>query len=210
MTTEKRDFDQAAATWDENPGRLKMARSVFEAISGNIRLSGDMDVMDFGCGTGLLSLNILPHVNSVTGFDSSSGMLDVLNSKISGQQIQRIKTFHLNSAGGDKLTGLYDLVTCSMTMHHIEYPAPLIKEFCGVLKSGGYLCIADLDPDEGKFHENNDGVFHNGFQRDDMKKYFRDAGFDEVSDVTAAKMEKPGIDGKNNTFSIFLITGKKL
>ncbi|MFA7695822.1 MAG: hypothetical protein WCX63_09830, partial [Methanoregula sp.] len=56
MAGEKRDFNTAAATWDENPGRVKMAHTVAHAILGTVKPGPDRDVLDFGCGTGLLSL----------------------------------------------------------------------------------------------------------------------------------------------------------
>ncbi len=210
MNVEKRDFNKDAATWDENPGRIKMAESVFKSIEKNLKLSKDLDVLDFGCGTGLLSIRLLPLVHSVTGADSSSGMLDVLNSKKNAQKLTKLNTLYINIENGERLTGRYDIVTSSMTMHHIKDPAPLIKQFHEILKPGGYLCIADLDPDEGKFHDNNDGVFHKGFNRVDMKLLFKNQGFTEVSDFTAAELEKPGDNGSMRRFSIFLIIGKKM
>lgn len=209
MITGKSDFDKGAATWDENPGRVKMAESVFESIKGNLKFSKNMDVLDFGCGTGLLSLHILPLVNSVTGADSSAGMLEVLRSKIISQNLSHINTLLINIDKGESLPGSYDVITSSMTMHHIKDPAPLLKQFYEKIKPGGYLCIADLDPDEGKFHESNAGVFHKGFSRDEMKRLFSMAGFSEMTDVTAAEISKPGKDGNINSFSVFMITGRK-
>ena len=210
MTTEKRDFNKEAAAWDENPGRVKMAEAVFQAITDNLKLSKGMDVMDFGCGTGLLSLHILPLVHSVTGADSSTGMLEVLKSKIAAKNLSHIKPLFIDVDNGSTIPGSYDVVTCSMTMHHIKEPAPLLKQFHRVIKPGGYLCISDLDPDGGKFHDNNDGIFHFGFQRDEMKRLFSDAGFTEISAVTAAEITKPDIVGKMNRFSVFLMLGKRL
>jgi len=166
MTSEKRDFNKDAATWDDNPGRVMLTGAVFKSITGNLHLSKNMDVMDFGCGTGLLSVSMLPLVHSVTGTDNSEGMLEVLNSKIAAQNLTGMRTLYVNIDNGESITGSYDVVTSCMTMHHIKDPAPLIKQFYNIIKPGGYLCIADLDPDNGKFHDNNDGVFHNGFNRD--------------------------------------------
>ena len=52
-----------------------------------------------------------------------------------------------------------------MTLHHIPDVARLLAEFRNVLKPGGRLCIADLDSDGGRFHEDSTGVFHPGFDR---------------------------------------------
>ena len=167
-----------------------------------------MDVMDFGCGTGLLSLQLLPYVKSVTAIDSSSGMLDVLDLKIKGQSLSYIKTL-LIDIEKDILTGTFDLVTSNMTMHHIKNIPPLFVQFYNIIKPGGFLCITDLDPEGGLFHESNEGVFHQGFQRDEMKQMFTNAGFIDICDVTVTKISKPDKNGSVNSFSIFMITGRR-
>ncbi len=210
MSTEKRDFNKDAAKWDENPGRLEMAESVFNTINSNVKLTKSMKILDFGCGTGLLSLHLLPLVNTVTGADSSVEMLEVLKSKIVNQNLQNIKTLLIDIDKEEKLTGEYDVITSSMTMHHIENPVQLLKQFYSVITPGGVLCIADLDSDEGKFHEDKTGVFHMGFHRDKMKKNFSEAGFKDITDFTAAEISKPDKDGNINKFSVFLISGRKI
>lgn len=210
MSTEKRDFNKVAAKWDENPGRLKMAESVFNTINSKVKLTKSMRILDFGCGTGLLSLHLLPLVNMVTGADSSVEMLEVLNSKIVDRNLQNIKTLLIDIDKGEKLTGEYDVVTSSMTMHHIENPVQLLKQFYSVITPGGVLGIADLDSDEGKFHEDNTGVFHSGFHREEMNSFFSEAGFKNINDFTAAEIYKPDKDGNINKFSVFLITGRKV
>ena len=145
MNTEKRDFDQDAALWDEKPARIKMVKDVAAAISRQIALNPDMDVMDFGCGTGLLTSRIQPLVHSVTGVDSSRGMLDVLNRKIAGLKLHNVKTVFADPDRGDALTGQYDVVLSNMTLHHIREIKPLFAQFHKVIRQAGYLCIADLD-----------------------------------------------------------------
>jgi len=209
MGSEKRDFDQAAATWDERPQRVKLAKDVADAV---IRLAGvqpTMDVLDFGCGTGLLTLQLQPLVHSITGVDSSRGMLEILNGKISGRKLANARTVLCDLDNGDLLPGKYDLVVSSMTMHHIPKIAPLLAHFYRVLAPGGCLCVADLDDEGGRFHEDNTGVFHFGFQREMMRAWFAEAGFVGMVDDTAAEIVKNDADGTLARFSVFLTTGRK-
>ena len=209
MIGEKRDFNKAAATWDENPGRVRMAHDVAQAILGTIRPGPDMGVLDIGCGTGLLSLALQPHVRSITAIDSSQGMLDVLDKKIGAQGIKNVRTRRVDLEQGDELPGPFDLAASSMTFHHIKNTDLLLERIAGILKPGGKIAIADLDPDEGKFHDSNEGVFHFGFDRLTLKKSFEAAGFISEQNRTAAIMQKTGADGVVRTFTVFLMTGEK-
>jgi len=210
MSTEKRDFSKAAATWDEEPRRVKLAADVAKAIKDEIRLTPAMDVLDFGCGTGLLSLSLQPFVRSVTGVDSAQGMIDVLKAKAEAGGLKNVKAVRADLDKGDVLRGSYGLVTSSMTLHHIRDVGQLLGKLYGVTAPGGYLAIADLDPDGGRFHENSAGVFHDGFDRSEMRKTFADAGFTDIRDRTAAATAKPAPGGGTMEFSIFLMTGRKI
>ena len=209
MSTEKRDFDKEAGAWDENPRRVKLVKDVAGAIARQIALRSDWDVMEFGCGTGLLSLQIHPHVHSITGIDSSQGMLDQFDRKIAQLKLDQVKTVLFDLDQGHALPGKYDLVISNMTLHHIEQIEPLLAQLHNALVPGGQLCVSDLDPDEGRFHEDNTGVFHFGFDRTTLRNTATAAGFEDVMVTDAAEMVKPGADGKMGRFSVFLMTGRK-
>lgn len=209
MNTEKRDFDKEAASWDENPTRVKLADDVADAISKQIVLTPDMNVMDFGCGTGLLTIRLQPRVRSITGVDSSQGMLDVLNRKIAQLKLNAVSTLRVDLDRGDTLAGNYNLVVSNMTLHHIKEIGPLLDQFFAITAPAGYLCIADLDLDNGQFHADNTGVFHFGFARAALRKMFTEAGFENVNDRTAAKVMKPVANGEMREFTVFLMSGRK-
>lgn len=207
MTTENKDFNAGAAKWDENPGRVKLAGEVAEAIIREVAPNRSMKAADFGCGTGLVSLRLQPLVASITGFDSSPGMLAILKAKIAEGKLPNIDTQLIDVEKGETLTGKYDLITSSMTLHHIREPRALIRQLYAALAPGGILALADLDPDGGLFHDDNTGVFHFGFERAAMRAMFAEAGFIDIQDSTATELSKPAPDGSKRPFSVFLVTG---
>ncbi|WP_321504395.1 class I SAM-dependent methyltransferase [uncultured Methanoregula sp.] len=210
MTGGKRDFDTVAKTWDENPGRVKLSADVALAITDTIPLSPEMDVLDFGCGTGLLTLRLRPVIHRICGIDSSEGMLAILEEKIRQGNLPNVTARHIDLDRGDQIQGRYHLVVSSMTLHHVQMIQPLLEQFFKILHPGGWLCVADLDPDGGEFHEDPAGVFHQGFEREFLKKAFRDAGFEQVHARRAATMTKPAADGRSRSFTISLISGRKI
>jgi len=209
MNIEKKDFDKEAASWDENPARVKLAKDVADAISKQIILTSDMNAADFGCGTGLLTTLLQPLVRSVVGIDSSQGMLDIFNTKIAKLKLTNVSSLLFDFDKGDTLAGNYDLIVSNMTLHHVREIIPLFRQFYNITAPAGYLCIADLDLDNGQFHDNNTGVFHLGFDRAALHRIFTDAGFGNVQDIAAAEVVKPTPDGKMRQFTVFLMTGRK-
>jgi len=206
---EKRDFDKDAASYDLKPGRVKLAQDVATAIMSEVKLNQDMDVLDFGCGTGLVTLQLQPLVTAITGADSSHGMLDKLRSKITERKLTNIKTEFIDLEKGVELGNRYHLVVCSMTLHHVEDLGYIFHEFYTCLLPEGYLCIADLDSDGGEFHRDKTGVVHNGFDRAEMRRLFIEGGFQDVRDVTAARVVKDLSDGRSREFTVFLMIGRK-
>ena len=209
MKIEKRDFDKEAASWDEHPSRVKLASDVANAISKQITLTSGMDVLDFGCGTGLLTFHLQPHVHSITGADSSAGMLAVFRKKIADRNLTNAKALLFDLDKGDTLSGNYHLIVSNMTLHHIRETRPLLDQFYKLTTPAGYLCVTDLDPENGQFHEDNTGVFHFGFDRATLRKSFIHAGFDNVQDMTATEIVKPGPNGEMRRFTVFLMSGRK-
>ena len=208
MNLTKRDFDKEAASWD-SPPRVKLAADVSKAILGHLQLKLDMDVLDFGCGTGLVSFPLGSLVHFITGVDTSKGMLEVFKGKVQREQIDNIKTLYLDLAKGDTVSGRYHVIISSMTLHHVKDILGLLKQFYRALLPGGYIAIADLDEEGGRFHGNNDGVFHFGFDREKLCHLFVKAGFTDVFSTTATQMNKPDAQGQDRVFSVFLITGRK-
>ena len=210
MTSENKDFNAAAASWDEKPERVKLAGEVAAAIIHQVAPSKAMKAADFGCGTGLVSLKLQPLVASITGIDSSPGMLDILKAKITQGKLTNIDTRLIDVEKGETLTGEYDLITSSMTLHHMRRPEALLRQLAAALVLGGILAIADLEPDGGHFHDDNTGVFHHGFDRAAVRAMFADAGFADIQDSRATEITKSVADGSKRTFSVFLVSGRKV
>lgn len=206
---ERKDFDKEAAQWDANPGRVKLANEVADAIIREAVPAHGMDALDFGCGTGLVTLRLQPFVRSITGADSSPGMLAVLESKVKSQGLANVRTRLVDFEKGEHVGGTFHLVVSSMTMHHVKDIAALFRQWHDLLVSGGLLAAADLDAEDGSFHSDNTGVFHRGFDRGDMQNLLRKTGFRDVRAVTAAAVTRDIEGGGKKEFPVFLIVGRK-
>lgn len=187
---ERRNFDDAAALWDEEPRRLELAHNIAAAIRNHVPLSAQWEAMDFGCGTGLVTLQLAPHLGRVLGVDSSQGMLDRLTSKIRELGLTNVDVLRCDIEQGELPGRTFHLITGAMTLHHIPEPLPLLKALHGLLNTGGWIALADLEKENGSFHDDPTGVFHHGFSRDMLMELLELSGFRNISIVTAAAVIK--------------------
>lgn len=194
-------FDLAAKEWDKGDMRQGTAQSVFQAIVGRIALQKSMNILDFGCGTGLLSFKVAPLVKSVTGVDVSTKMLEELEAKNSS-------AIYVKALNHDMLAHpikeTFDGVVSSMAMHHIEDTAKLLGAFYAHLSRGGFVALADLEAEEGTFHSDNEGVHHFGFDKEKLRATMAAIGFVNIRFHEACTIEKG--EGK---YPIFLVTATK-
>jgi len=196
-------FDRAAATWDLTDRRVVLAHAVAQAIAARVPLARTQSVLDFGCGTGLVTFELGPRVGSITGADTSPGMLQTLAEKSKALEIP-VQLLALDSSGTGDLGGPYDLIVSSMTLHHVADVPALFRQFARHLRPGGRVALADLDEEDGSFHEPTVSIHHRGFPRDRIQSWLGEAGFQEIRLETAAVTRKQAKD-----YPVFLATARR-
>jgi 2-polyprenyl-3-methyl-5-hydroxy-6-metoxy-1,4-benzoquinol methylase len=204
-------FDESAANWDNEPHRIELMKAIGEAILREVRPTNDMDVLDYGCGTGLVGLFLLPHVRSVTGADSSSGMLDVLRTKIRDGGINGMATTELDLEKQPIPKERFHVIVSSMVMHHVANLERVLLAFHEMLLPDGVLCIADLDAEPGVFHsaEATTSVHHHGFARRVFKERLEAVGFRDIAVSTVHAVRKSVDSGDIRDFPVFLMVGRR-
>ena len=209
MTVKLRDFDKDAAQWDENPGRVAMARQIAQAMLREVAPGTEARVLDFGCGTGLVTLALQPLVGSIVGADTSAGMLAVLEAKVAAGGLGNVKTCLLGGGKPVPCGGPFELIVSSMALHHVPDLDGTLASLGELLVPGVTLAIADLDVEDGSFHADNTGVFHFGFDRDALAARLRGLGFTSARAVTATKIPRPQADGSVREYPVFLVVAER-
>jgi predicted TPR repeat methyltransferase len=209
MTTPSR-FDLAAATWDEHPVRVALSRGIVAAMQAQVPVEASMTAIDFGCGTGLVSLALSPVVARMIGIDNSPGMVAKLQEKIQGLGVDNVEARLLDLATESLPIGLQaDLLVSAMALHHVQALPPLLRTFQALVVPGGYVALADLDVEDGSFHQDPTGVYHSGIDRDWLLGQLTALGFEEVRATTAHVVERPDAAGTLRRYPIFLVSGRR-
>lgn len=203
------NFDIKAIKWDDEK-RKKRSELIAEEINKSIQIKKQYTALEFGCGTGLISFCLNDKFEMITLVDTSKGMIDVLNSKIQSFKINNMKSYQIDINKNHTLPdNSYDVIYTSMALHHIMDTETTIKNLYRLLKKDGYLCIVDLDEEDGSFHkEEKDFNGHNGFNQNELKNVLLETGFEEVVTNTFYKDEKL-IEEIKVPYSLFLMVGRK-
>lgn len=205
-------FNAEAAAWDNNPFVKKMSLEAWKAIqthvpslfSGTGDSSRRPDVLEIGCGTGLLSLEVAPAANRLVAVDAAEGMIEVLSSKLvkpgAPQNITPLAILledpedkRMPAADGANPDGprlKYDLIISHLVLHHIADLRQVLRTMLGCLKEGGMVALTDFEdfgPEARRFHPEGkmDGVERHGIGRTWMSTLMQDVGFKNV-DVKVA------------------------
>lgn len=195
-------FNEKAGLWDADERRKQLSSAIGASILAHIPLHDRMEVLDFGAGTGLISAHVAPRVHKIIAVDTSEAMLAALAAKPELRGRVDAICVDIMERPLDKR---FDLVISAMAMHHVPDTAALINSLANHLKPGGKLALADLDTEDGSFHPDEAaGVFHHGFDRDELRRMLEKRGFGDVHFFTAHTLIK---DGKK--YPVFLVTAAK-
>ncbi len=204
----RRNFDKVAANWDEKPQRRVVAEAVTSAITANIHLNCKFHVLEYGCGTGLCGLQIASEIKHLTAADTSAGMLEELRKKCQALGLSNVTPLLIPPDSWTLPAATYDLVFSSMVLHHIEDIQDLLQNLHKVLKPGGFLALADLEREDGTFHDDPTGIAHFGFDSQALITLLVQLGFIALKSQTVHTFLKQHGDDEH-AYPVFLITCQK-
>ena len=206
------NFDDRALEWDKNPEFVERARLLSIEIKNFLNLSGNLSALDYGCGTGLLSRFLKNDFKKITLVDTSQGMINVLNERIKIEEIKNFEPYFLDLLtdkipfGDEK----FDVIYTSMTIHHVNDIKSIFEKFHSLLNQNSYLCIADLDKEDGDFHSPDmNFTGHFGFEKNEIENYLKNAGFEPVYYKIFLEMERTNFENVIKTYPVFVIIAKK-
>ena len=200
-------FDARARQWDENPVFQERGLKIADAVRKAVPLRRDMNALDYGCGTGLLSFPLKDELATILLADNSRGMLEVVAEKIAAQGVTNMTQLKLDLLTDPAPTQKFYLIVTAMTLHHVPDTDHILRVFHDLLNPGGYLCIADLDQEDGSFHGPEVDVYH-GFDQADLGRRTAQAGFSDVQFQTVFTITKERETGAQD-YPVFLMMARR-
>ncbi len=202
------DFNDKAADWDNDPQKIERAGAFMHEVDSFLLGEEINDALEFGCGTGLLSFFFRERFKRITLVDSSSGMLRVVREKIKKNHLDHFKPVHIDLEK-QELNEKFDIIYTLMALHHVRDLDLIFHRFNDMLAEGGYLCIGDLEKEDGSFHSHlPDFDGHNGFEGDKLERLLKLHGFSILEFKDFYTIEK-GNGTDQQTYPLFMLIAQK-
>ncbi|MBU5465877.1 class I SAM-dependent methyltransferase [Virgibacillus sp. MSJ-26] len=168
---ENNHFEKMAKRYDTED-RIELAKVIINEVKPELQNSKSKSLLDYGGGTGLVSLELSELVDSVLLVDSSKQMLDIAEAKITTKKIKNARVLHTDFT--EKSPDFkVDIILMSLVLLHIPDTQKILKELFNTLNNDGKLIIIDFDKNNNVSHPK----IHNGFSHDEMEERLSEVGF---------------------------------
>jgi tRNA (cmo5U34)-methyltransferase len=202
------EFDIKAAEWDLNPMHWDRSEAIVKEIKKRIPLNSSMTALEYGAGTGIASFLLMDKVKEITLMDNSSEMVRIMGEKIEAAGASNLKVMNFDLEHIDSFPEKFDLIFTQMVLHHVRDIDGIIKKFNRLLKTGGFLAIADLYEEDGSFHgEGFTG--HNGFDPENLSAVLLKNQFRDITHKTCFIIDREISETENRQYAVFLLTASK-
>jgi 2-polyprenyl-3-methyl-5-hydroxy-6-metoxy-1,4-benzoquinol methylase len=146
--TASNEWDDFASGWDSNDDARIYAQRAFASWTKKVaplifNLPGSR-VLDFGCGTGLLSEKLATVCHQIVAVDTSTAMIEVLRGKIRDSEISNVTTLSTAVSAATigesaELHNKFDMIVASSVCSFLPDYETTLGDLSSLLKPGGYF-----------------------------------------------------------------------
>ena len=141
MNTEQA-YNNWASQYDGNINKTRDLEA--QALRSSLSAIPFENCLEIGCGTGKNTVWFIEKAKQVTSVDFSQEMLAKAKEKINNDNLQFVQTDI--TTNWTFRNQLYDLVSFSLVLEHIENLEHIFNQTAAALKPGGYVYIGELHP----------------------------------------------------------------
>ena len=190
------NFNHKAESFDSPQNRF-IADLIRQELEKQVVDFSDKHILDFGGGTGLVSLPLATQSKSVMLVDISEKMLEQAHLKVKKQAINNVHLLQQDLLS-TPLNQLFDIILVSRVLHHMSNIEETLNVFRNHLADDGQLFIADFVKTDTN---------HHGFHLVDLEGKLSQSGFSSVQSQIIYSADKLFL---GNYAELFLTLAQKI
>ncbi len=142
-------FSELAHRWWDADGEFRPLHQInplrLAWINGLCPLAG-LNVLDVGCGGGILTDSMARAGANVTGIDLSTKALRIAQLHALDAQTENVHYREISAeAMADEQPASFDVVTCMEMLEHVPDPASVVQACATLVKPGGWVFFSTLN-----------------------------------------------------------------
>ncbi len=177
------DWDEYAPNWEKDETTTVFAQNVFQQLQNVTRVEGK-HILDFGCGTGLLTQLMSPLAKDIVALDGSEAMIEELDKKELAN-VEPVVDYLSRGlvAQHPAFRKQFDLVVASSVCGFVSDLPKIVEIVATLLEEDGLFVIWDwlVDDDDPEY----------GLSQLDIELVFAQAGFSSVDTSIAFEVNTP-------------------
>lgn len=162
-----------------------------------------LEVVDFGCGTGVLTVELARWAKRVTAIDRSESALSKARAEAQRQSLENITFLAADLEHLPLPSGSVDLVVVSQSLHHVTHIEAVLAEGARLLRQSGRMIVLELMPHDEAWVRARLGHQHLGFEPSAVEAAMRAVGLEAEQQVL------PSARDASSPFKAFLLTGTR-
>ena len=141
-------FEALASRWWDRNSEFKPLHDInplrMSFIDSKINLAG-LQVLDIGCGGGILTEAIAHRGANVTGIDMGEAPLSVAKLHLLESKLEISYQQCSAESFAEDHAGKFDVITCLEMLEHVPDPGSVLKACHSLLKPGGHLFLSTIN-----------------------------------------------------------------
>ena len=160
MVTPREFWNMRSRTYDQQSGE-EYAQAYEKTVSNTLKyLTGEARVLEFACGTGIVTLQVAPHVAHLRAIDISDQMAARAAAKVEAAGLENTLVTNTDLFDPCLEEGSYDAVLAYNVLCYVENPQQVLARIRSLLKPGGvFLSATDC--------------LGNGITRERLRKFWK-------------------------------------
>ncbi|WP_086347677.1 class I SAM-dependent DNA methyltransferase [Candidatus Enterococcus clewellii] len=174
-------FEMMAKRYDSED-RLAVATIIANELREKISPHHYETALDFGCGTGLVGLQLTDLFQQMIFTDPSTGMIEQVEKKLAEQKITTVSAMNIDllSESESKTAIQVDCIYMSQVLLHISDTKQVFEKLKPLIKPNGRLLIVDFDLTATV----QSSEIHPGFSHEQLTTLAEAAGYKTITITT--------------------------